>query len=502
MSNDGRFIDLPSRDQVPLLPRSLRQEVAGETELLALDETIGELDLREIEAQYSRVGAPGYEPKVLLAVLLYGYSQGYRASRKLEALCKYDVRFRFLAYGLRPDFHTICRFRRNQAEALKQLFRQTVMRCQARGLVSLGRVATDGSKVRANRNREALREAERAFALALEEAETADADIPAETPAEEGGALRKSAAQAEVARPARVREEAAAIPAEGPAEAASSERPTPKEQACALMKTTEGIKPAFNGQLAVDEANQVIVAQDLIVAPNDQGQLAPLLLQVEQNCGEAPEAVLADGGYLNQEDLEQVERQGITPYLPVPEQGLARMEWVEAQGAFRCPQGNYLRPYQNRNGKQVYRTTRCSGCPQAAACGITGRAKELHVLPDSGALRRLVARMKAGGKTIYRARSKIVEPVFACFKHNWGFRRFLLRDRRGAGAEWSLLCIAHNLRKWAAAQRGPAAPASAAESGYFEARQRFLPSPSLFILFFHALFALRPQNSRLASQRP
>jgi len=462
MSNDGRFYDLPSQDQAPLLARSLRQEVEGERGVLDLDAAVKQLDLSRIEAHYSRVGAPGYPPEVLLAVLIYGYSLGLRASRQLEAACKYDVRFRFLAHGLRPDFRTLCRFRRNQAEALQQLFRQTVTLCQGTDLVSLGRVATDGSKVRANRSRRALREAERAFALALQEAESADADLPAETPAE-------------ACPPASRR----ACPCSG-------------EEECALMKlAAEGIQPAYNGQLAVDEANQVIVAQEVIAAPNDQGQLAPLLMQVERNCGEAPESALADGGYLNQEDLEQVERQGITPYLPVPEQGVARMEWMEAEQAFRCPQGELLRAYRIRNGKQIYRTRHCSGCPQAKACKVTGRAKELHILPDSGALRRLAARMNEMGKTIYRARSKIVEPIFACFKHNWGFRRFLLRGRRGAGAEWSLLCIAHNLRKWAAgpAQRG-VAPASAFSETPRRLIHPFLP-PILAVMFSHRIFALR-----------
>src|SRR3989304_8578184 len=104
MNNDGRFYDLPSQDQAPLFARSLRQEVEGEKEVLGLDAAVKQLDLSGMEAQYSRVGAPGYPPEVLLAVLVYGYSLGLRASRQLEAACKFDARFRFLAHGLRPDF--------------------------------------------------------------------------------------------------------------------------------------------------------------------------------------------------------------------------------------------------------------------------------------------------------------------------------------------------------------------------------------------------------------
>jgi transposase len=454
MSSDGRFYDLPSREQIPLLAPSLRQEVAGETELLALEAALAQLDLREIEAQYPRVGAPGYPPRVLLGVLIYGYSQGLRASRKLDAACRYDVRFRFLTHGLRPDFRTLCRFRRDQAEALKRVFRQTVALCQEIGLVFLKQVATDGSKVRANRSRRALVEVEGAFALALEEAEAADGEIPPE---------------------------AAGAP----------------EEECAFMKVAgEGIKPAYNAQVAVDGAHQVIVAQDLIAAPNDQGQLAPLLAQVEENCGAAPEAALADGGYLNQDDLETVEQQGATPYLPVPETGVARMEWGEEEQAFRCPQGHWLRAYRFRKGKRIYRTTRCAGCPQAAACGVTGRAKEVHVTSDGGALRRLAGRMANGGKELYRSRSKIVEPIFAFFKHNRGFRRFLLRGRRGAGAEWSLLCIAHNLGKWAAAWLGRLSPTSAPPLAFSQAECRRIGSLLLRFLVslsWHWTFALRSQ---------
>ena len=243
MSSDGRFYDLPSQDQPPLFARSLRQEVEGEREVLALEAALGELDLSELEAQYCRVGAPAYPPKVMLGVLIYGYSQGLRASRQLEAACKFDVRFRFLAHGLRPDFRTLCRFRREQAEALKRVFRQTVALCQERGLVSLGRLAADGSKVRANRSRRALAEAEQAFAQALGEAEAAHAELPPE--------------------------------------------PTPAvDEECAFMKVAgQGIKPAYKGQVAVDAKHQIIVAQDLIAAPNDQGQLAPLVAEVEANCG-------------------------------------------------------------------------------------------------------------------------------------------------------------------------------------------------------------------------
>jgi IS5 family transposase len=365
----------------------------------------------------------------------------------LDEACRFDVRFRFLTHGLAPDFRTLCRFRREQASRLGDLFRQTVELCTQVGLVLLQQVAVDGTKVQANRSRSALAAAEQAFAQVLAQAEAADGEVP-----------------------------------EGTRAAAKEE--------CALMKVVgEGIKPAYNAQVAVDGAHQVIVAQELTRAPQDRGQLAPLLAQVEANCGAAPEAVLADGGYLDQEDLRTVEEQGTTPYLPVREQGVGRLEWVEAEQAFRCPQGHFLRRYRSRAGREIYRTDRCRGCLQAKGCGVKGDSKEVHVATapkgtGGGALSRLANRMARGGKEIYAARSKTVEPIFAFFKYNWGFRRFRLRGKTGAGSEWSLLCIAHNLGRWIRAWAGKLAPAGGPGAAV-------LPSVGLVSSLLWSLFCAR-----------
>ena len=197
------------------------------------------------------MGPPAYPPAVMLKVLLYGYSLGLRASRQLERACRRDEAFRFLAGGLRPDHNSICRFRRRHAAQLPKLFVQTVRLCQAAGLVSLGEVALDGTKVRANRSKGGLRAAQQ-LVQALQEAEAADGG--------EGEAAEEGASEE-----------------------------------CAFLKAGEGIVPAYNAQLAVDGAHQVILACEVDTAPNDSGHLAPLVEHVIQTCGAAPETVLADG---------------------------------------------------------------------------------------------------------------------------------------------------------------------------------------------------------------
>jgi len=408
MSRETRFLELPSREQVSLYGSSLREAVAEAPEVLALDAAFAELDYSAWEAEDPGTGAPSYPARVLLGVYIYALSLGLRSSRVIEGMCRLHAGFRFLAFGLVPDHNTLCRFRARSAEQLREAFRETVRVCQRDGLVSLARVAVDGTKLRANRGRRALAKAEAAFAEALEEAALVDDQ-------------------------------------EGEAQAAAA-----AAQECALMKTTAGVHPAYNVQVAVEESHQVIVAQEVTTQANDAGQLHPLLEQVQETCGAWPEQGLGDGGYFVQKDVVALEKQGVAIYVPVSAGGLGRMGWDAGVQAYRCPKGELLTFYRERDGKHVYRCVRCGRCRQKKGCGVTGRSKELHVIPEAQeSLARLAARVGSEeGKIIYATRSGIVEPVFAHAKVARRFQRFLLRGREKAGAEWSLLCILHNLRKW------------------------------------------------------
>jgi hypothetical protein len=215
------------------------------------------------------------------------------------------------------------------------------------------------------------------------------------------------------------------------------------------MKTLDGMKPAYNAQIAVDSAHQVIVAQEVNTRIADQGQLPAMVQQVQENCNAPPEAVSADGGYYAHSTVEELERKQIEAYLPLPPRARGEFEWVEEEGAYRCPVGHWLRAYRMRKGMMIFRTYCCKGCANAGACGVKGCLKEIHRPLGGKAVEKLARRMKSEeGQAIYAARKQIVEPVLGVLKHDRGFRRFLLRGRSGAGAEWSLMCIAHNLGKW------------------------------------------------------
>ena len=412
MSDDGRFYELRDREQPGFYAPSLREAIADDPEVLALDAAVERLDFAGLEATYQRVGHPAYPPRVMFKVLVYGYALGWRSSRQLDRACQRDDAFRFLAHGLRPDFRTLCRFRRQHAAALAELFVETVRLCQQAGLVSLGQVAVDGTKLRANRSGRTLAAAEQAWKQALAEAEEADADIPPDS----------AEARAEEAR---------------------------------FMQQPEGIKPGYNAQAAVDSAHQVIVAQELDNQASDKGHLPLLVEQVEVNCGVPAAVVTADGGYYAQAALEQLEAGPSVVYVPPPKSGASQFEWLAEPGVYRCPQGHWLVPCGQRRGRQIYRTHHCKGCARARQCGVKGHVKEIHVPLADTPLGRLAQRMStAQGQALYAARAQIVEPVFGQFKHSRGFRRLLLRGRRGASAEWSLMCMAHNLAKWVQARLG------------------------------------------------
>ena len=412
-THEGRFYELGDRETPRMFAPSLQQAVEDDPEVLGLDAAVERLDLRELERQYPEVGHPAYPPRALLKVLLYGYCLGLRSSRMLERACKRDDAFRFLAHGLKPDHNSICRFRRRHEKQLPELFCQTVRLCQEAGLVSLGQVAVDGTKVRANRSKRGLAAAKQAFEQALREAEEADGEAPGE------------------------REE------------------------CEFMKTPQGVVPAYNAQAAVDSAHQVIVAQTVSGVPNDRQQLSPMVQQTQANCGSAPERVSADGSYYSRQGVAQVEGMGAHAYLPVTEPGQAQVEWVEEAGAYRCLAGHWLRPARVWRGRTIYQWAGCRGCAKKKACGVQGNTKRVYVWLESTPVGRVRARLKTEqGQAIYAARKQIVEPVFGRLKHNLGFRRLLLRGLSGARIEWALLCMGHNLRKWVQAVCPSPSPAS------------------------------------------
>lgn len=362
---------------------------------------------------------------MMTAVLLYGYCQGIYSSRRMARACRQRVDFMALTSMQKPDFRTINRFRQRHLKALGGLFGQVLRLCQKAGLVKLGHVAVDGTRIQANASKRKsmsysrMKKAEQDLKAEVDrwfaEADRIDQEEDALYGADKSGDELPDWVSDKQERLKRIQQAKAELEAEAKAEAEQESNPEktrhekkptgkPKETAqrnftdpeSRLMKTSEGFIQGYNGQAAVDSKNQVIVAQTLTTSSNDMQQMIPLLQQIRSNLGRQAKEVSADTGYCSERNLKALIQRHIRGYVATNRQRKVR-----------------------NVGRWVQR------------------------------MRRRLA--QGARRSRYRLRQQIVEPVFGQIKDARGFRRFLLRGKDKVAGEWSLICTAHNLLKLAAA---------------------------------------------------
>jgi Transposase and inactivated derivatives len=437
MSKSFRAWDV---DQGWLLPPSVHQFVPpGHLAHFVRDTVREALDLSAITGLYTAAqGQPPYHPGMLTALLLYGYSRGIYSSRQLARACEERVDVMAVTGLNRPDFRTISDFRKRHLGALSALFVQVLRLCQAAGLVKLGHVAVDGTKLRANASRHKAMSYKHMVAqepkLAaevqawLDRAEAADAAEDAEHGEARGDETpewmadkrrrleRIRAAKAQLEAEAKAGPDAGDPNGPGPSsgmqqrgrrKGAPAETPPDKAQRnftdpdSRIMPSGGGFIAGYNGQVAVDGAHQVIVAHQLSTNPADYAALVPLVEQTRANLGAKPREVSADSGFATEANLAALAERRIRPYLS---------------------------PGRIRHG---------------ATDPAAGRA--LKRVPLMAAMAETIRR--AGRRSRYRLRKQVVEPVFGHIKQARGFRQFLLRGLTKVRAEWAMLCTAHNILK-------------------------------------------------------
>jgi transposase len=417
-----------------------------------------DLDLIEISGTYgSERGQPPFDPTMMTALLLYSYCCGLYSSRRISKACRERVDFMSIVALDAPDFRTISEFRRRHLRALGGLFKQILQLCEKAGLVKLGHVALDGTKIKANaskhkamsyeRMEKRAAELEAEVAKWLSAAEAADADedrlygrdktgdeMPEWVADKKRRAETIRRAKAELEEEAKAAAEAklkAEAEAEKKREAEGRRKPGPKavppstepdakaqknftDPDSRIMKGKDGFVQAYNAQAAVDAQAQIIVAQDVTQSAVDSGQLVPMTDAIETNLGRKPEQLSADAGYCSEANLEALENRSIDGYVAT---GRAR---------------------------------------DAVAGTVKGKATAAPAPELASAPTRVEAmrtKIKAGGHASpYRLRKQLPEPVFGQIKQARDFRQFLLRGFANVRAEWAIVCTVHNLLKLAAAK--------------------------------------------------
>ncbi len=430
--------------QVFLLPPSIDDWLPEGHLARFVSELVEEvLDLEPFLASYTEAGGfPPYDPRLMLKLLIYGYVTGVRSSRAIERRCHDDVAFRFLAANTAPDYRSVTRFRRRHLGALKGLFLQALGLCAKAGMVRLGRVALDGSKVRANASRrksmsykrmnereaglqaevdEMIREAE-ATDTAEDERfgpDGRDDDLPGEMARRESRLVKIRKAKADLE--AEARERAAAKAAAGArtrgaadqdvADAAGAAA-TPQDKAqrnftdpdSRIMKTSDGsFHQCYNAQTVVDDAHQVIVAARLTNQSADNPAFADMVDETIANCGAAPGQVLADAGYFCEGNVAAAAERDVDALIAT-----GRLKHSETP-------------------------------PPAPRGRIPNNAT-----PKQRMARKLRTKK---GRAAYARRKAIVEPVFGQIDTCQGGKRVLLRGSTAAEAEWAFIAACHNIRK-------------------------------------------------------
>jgi transposase len=449
-------------DQRFLLPPDLREWLPEGHLASFILEVVGELELGELMQAYAKNterGRAGYHPKMLLGLILYGYCTGVRSSRQIERRTYEDVAFRVLAGNQHPDHDTIADFRQRHLQVVAKLFLQVLRLCQKAGLVKLGHVCIDGTKVKANASKhkamsyDRMNETEKRLQAEVEEllaqAAATDAqedaqhgkgkrgdELPEELARREGRLAKIRAAKAALEQEAKEKAQQQAAVAHAKNEARESKeqetgkklggrpavvpdteqaKPEPKAQRnftdpeSRIMKdgASKSFEQCYNAQAAVDSTAQVIVAAAVTQQTNDKQQLVPMMQKTIENTGRAPQVASADAGYFSAAAISDPGLAGINVLVPPDRQ--------KHSGPAK----------HNDPGLQA----------DSAAQVMRDKLRQ------------------PSNQQLYSRRKVVVEPVFGQTKEARGIRRFLLRGYDNVSAEWSIICLTHNLLKLFRTQR-------------------------------------------------
>ena len=458
-----------SQCQGLLLPPSLEEFVPDDHEARIINEVVDTMDLSPLLTKYDGGGAPAYHPGMMLKVIIYAYSRDIYSSRSIAQELKTDTAFMFLSGLQSPDFRTICLFRSEHAGALPTLFVEVVRLCASLGMVGLGHIAFDGTKLKANasvkqtRDREGLeKEIERIkgqMRQMIESSAKIDELEDLINPDGDGSEIAEGLRKKEY-RLKKLQEAKEVLERE------KLEKVNVTEPDSRLMKDSRGvIQPSHNGQIAVDDKDGVIVAADVSQNATDHAEFEPMVEQVEWNLRALPDKGTADAGYSSYDNLEYAERKKLDMYMPdnfmealdEKEEGEKRyhksnFRYDEARDAHICPEGKELKRWaeQKREGKSlliVYRGESCRECPVRERC-TRGEARTVSRDGREPLMEAMRQKLRTEeGKQIYKKRGYTVEPVFGEIK--WDGRKPSM-DLRGSAkvrGEFSLMCLVHNVKK-------------------------------------------------------
>lgn len=440
-----------------------------------------QLETSSVEEKFSVRGQNAYHPRLITGILIFAYSQGMFSSREIERKCHEDLGFMFISHCNCPNFRVLSDFRKDNYGFFKDCFKQSALLAMEAGLASLGHVSLDGSKFKAHtskhkamsygrlkaKEKELTEEIEALIAKAVtcdeEEDEQYQDKSGYEIP-EELKIKEKRLARIKEAKEALEKREQELNPSK---EIDDKKQISFADREARIMGKKGTFDYSYNGQISVDEDNQIIVGQHLTQNANDKQEVDCALEEIKETTGDLPDTMSLDNGYMSGENLEAFDGKGIDVYIATGKGEKKDQRAIEASNrkinksdfrydedrdCFVCPGGHTLElKREASDGKKVYQALKaeCDSCPYTARCCTSqkGAPRTIHSDDKEPLRQKMNEKMKQeSSQEIYKKRKKIVEPVFGQIK-NSGFRGFSLRGYEKGSGEFSLVCAVHNFKK-------------------------------------------------------
>jgi transposase len=462
------YIAGENRNQVVLFPEAIDDYITQDNPVRFIDAFVDKMDLKELgftKATPAPTGRPGYEPKDLLKLYIYGYKNKIRSSRCLEQETHRNVEVIWLLRQLRPDFKTLSDFRKENVKSFKLVFRQFTLLCSALDLFSGELVAIDGTKIKGVNNisrnntkpllEEKLKEINQridAYLKEIEETDGRELDRPKPT-AEE---LKKKIDSLEAKRD-EYKNMLETMVQSGETQVSLTDpdsRSFPRKF---------GVSVGYNAQTAVDEKHHLIIEQEVTNAVTDIDQLSSMAIRSKEALGVETLKVVADAGYCNAKEIHACEEAGIEAYIPKintsnsTKKGLYGKEqflYEAKNNCYTCPAGKKL-PYrfeghEKRRGKErsvlYYVGESCQSCEQKHLCTERQGPRRITRCPEEDAIDRMQMRMRQHPE-IMKQRKQIVEHPFGTIKF-WNHQNaFLMKGLEKVRAEFSLSTLAYNIKR-------------------------------------------------------
>lgn len=453
-----------NRQQMSLFPQAIEDYVKEDDPVRAYDAFAEALDLKElgITLDENKTGNPEYHPRTMLKLLVYGYSYGFRSSRKLERATHHNVSFMWLTGGLKPDHKTIAEFRRRYTHALKNVLKQCARMCIKLNLIEGNTLFTDGTKIRANASikntwtkekcEKSLKQLDKRVDDILSECDDMDYYEKEQRSLVN---LEKELKDKKI-----LKDKVQNILRELKNEQKKSINTTDPE--CTRVNSLQGSGAGYNAQTTVDEKHGLIVNTDVVSKNNDVNQFAEQVKQANQTLEKKCDTACADSGYANTTELEKIDKQDIRVIVPSQRQASKKepkpfdkenFRYDSEKDHYICPEGNtltYIGTDKHKPHKRylIEKSSICRQCRHFKICTGSKNGRHITRLVNEEVKQKLEALYnKTESQAIYRLRQQKAELPFGHIKRNLKVDAFLIRGRDGAKAEMSLLASCFNLSR-------------------------------------------------------